>query len=54
MMLLHAGEPLVETLELEAEARVINAHEVQDGRVQVIDVRSPLARLQEFLRQDVA
>ena len=34
----YAGEPRVEALELEAELLVVDAHEVQDGGVQVADM----------------
>ena len=38
MVLLNASEALIEALELEAKAAVINDHEVEDGGVQVVDV----------------
>ena len=38
MLLLDAGQPLVEALELEREPRVVDAQAVQDRGVQVVDV----------------
>src|SRR5262245_53873016 len=38
MVLLHAGEPDIEPLELHAEPRVVDPQAMQDGRVHVVDV----------------
>ena len=40
---LHADEPLIEALKFECEAHRVEAQQVQDGGVQVVDV-NPVAR----------
>lgn len=51
----HAAETRVETLELHREARVLDAEQPEDGRVQIVDVDDVLdGGVAQFVRRAVA
>jgi hypothetical protein len=49
-MLFHAGESLIQALKLEAELAVVDAHEVEDRGVEVVDVVDEVSRLKSLFK----